>query len=102
MEAAGVEDTNSPASGRVDSPTVEDLATAATARGRSRTTAVAGLATGSGEVLAEVVIRLARVIEATARIAPWSGSVKLAPGFAEEAARSAIGALTAAKRTGRG
>ena len=93
VEAAGIEDAKSAPTGRVDALLAGNLKEAANARGRGRTRAVASLATAGAEAeaaMAGLVAQVAAAIEATAGKAPWRDLVKLAPGFAEEAARAVL------------
>jgi hypothetical protein len=94
VEAAGIEDAKSAPTGRVDALAAENRREAVNARGRGRTRAVASLATAGAEAeaaMAGLVAQVAAAIEATAGKAPWRDLVKLAPGFAEEAARAVLG-----------
>ena len=80
-----------------DSPSRGVAVPLANARAPSRPAAVLPHGTAPGDALADLVVLLvARAIEATAARAPWSDSVRLAPGFAEDAARSAVGRITRA------
>ena len=94
MEAAGIEDAGEAPRGRVEPVGAGNLREAANVRGRARTRAVASLATAGAEAeaaTAGLVAQVAAAIEATAETAPWCDLVKLAPGFAEEAARAVLG-----------
>lgn len=93
MEAAGIEDAGVAPKGREEPLAAGNLKEAANARGRGRTRAVARLATAGAEAeaaTAELVAQVAAAIEATAGKAPWRDLVRLAPGFAEEAAWAAL------------
>lgn len=74
----------------------------ANARGPSRPTTVPYRSTVADADLSGLVVLLARAIEATAENAPWIDSVQLAPGFAEEAARLAVGQITRASPADQG
>jgi len=57
--------------------------------------------TAPADALADLVaLMVARAIEATAARAQWRDSVRLAPGFAEDAARSIVGTLTSGTANG--
>ena len=73
----------------------------ANARAPSRSPAVRPHGTAPVDALADLVaLMVARAIEATAALAPWCDSVRLAPGFAEDAARSIVGTMTATTADG--
>ncbi len=94
VEAAGIEDAGEAPKGREKPLAAGNLREAADASGRGRTRAVARLATAGAEAeaaTAGLVAQVAAAIEATAGKAPWRDLVKLASGFAEEAARAVLG-----------
>lgn len=101
MEAAGIEDAGVAPKGREKPLAAGNLSEAADARGRGRTRAVARLATADADAQeapgAELAALVAAAIEATAAKGPWCDLVKLAPGFAEEAARAAGACLSSNK-----